>query len=55
MHEIGNEFLDAFAKLRKATTSSSRLSVCPSVRPPAPQPAWNKSASTGWMFMRFDI
>ena len=48
------QFLDAFAKLRKATTSfvmSARPSVCASVHPSE----WNKSALTGWIFMKFDI
>ena len=39
-------FLDAFAKLRKATIGSV-MSVCPS--------AWNNSAPTGRIFMKFDI
>ena len=39
-------FLKAFAKLRKATISFV-MSVCPS--------AWNSSASTGRIFMKFDI
>jgi hypothetical protein len=41
-------FLDAFAKLRKATFSFVMpVSFCLSV--------WNNSASTGQIFMRFDI
>jgi hypothetical protein len=39
-------FLGAFAKLRKAIISFV-MSVCPS--------AWNNSAPTGWIFMKFDI
>jgi len=47
-HPFG--FLGAIAKLRKATISlfmSVRLSIRPS--------AWNNSASTGRIFMKFDI
>jgi hypothetical protein len=44
------QFLGAFVKSRKASTSfviSVRPSVCPS--------AWNNSAPTGRIFMKFDI
>ena len=44
------DFLGAFAKLRKATVSFV-MSVCPSVLPSA----WNNSASTGRIFMKFYI
>ena len=51
MLEAASFFLfGAFAKLRKATVSfvmSVRLSVC--------LPARDNSASTGWVFMKFDI
>ena len=41
-------FLGAFAKLQKATISFVlSTSVCPS--------AWNNSAPTGWIFMKFDV
>jgi hypothetical protein len=43
-------FLDAFAKLQKITVSFVMcvfLSLCPS--------AWNNSALTGWIFVKFDI
>ena len=43
-------FLFALAKLRKATIRFV-VSVCPSVRPSA----WNNSAPTGRIFMKFDI
>jgi hypothetical protein len=40
-------FLGAFAKLSKATSSFVYLLVCP--------PAWNISATTERIFMKFDI
>jgi len=43
-------FLGAFAKLRIATISFV-ISVCPSER----LPAWNNSASTGRVFLKFNI
>jgi len=43
---VRTEFLDAFEKLRKATISSIM-----SVR----LTAWNNSAPTGRIFMKFDI
>jgi hypothetical protein len=43
-------FLDAFAKLRKATISFD-ISVSPSVS----ASAWNSSAPTEMTFMKFDI
>jgi len=45
LFEVGTQFLGSFAKLRKATTCfvmSVRLS------------AWNNSAPTGRIFMKFD-
>jgi len=47
-------FLGAFAKLRKATISFV-MSVCLSVRPSVRPPAWNSSAPTAWICMRFYI
>jgi len=44
------EFLGAFAKLRKATIIFV-MSVCPSVR----LSAWNNSAPTGRIFIKFYI
>jgi len=44
------EFLGAIAKLRNATVKIF-TPVCPSVR----QPAWNNSAPTGRIFMKFYI
>ena len=44
------QIFGAFAKLQKATTGFV-TSVCPSVRPFA----WNNSAATGRIFMKFDI
>jgi hypothetical protein len=47
-----NWILAALENLRKATTRF----VCPSARPPAPPPpAWNNSAPTGRIFMKFGI
>ena len=46
LFEVGTQFLGAFAKLRKAAISfvmSVRLS------------AWNNSAPTGRIFIKFDI
>ena len=43
---LRSQFLGAFATLRKVTVSFSM-----SVR----LPAWNNSASTGWICMKFDI
>jgi hypothetical protein len=43
---IGTQFLGAFAKLRE-TTNNFVMSVCPS--------AWNNSAPTERIFMKFDI
>jgi len=42
----GTQFLGAFAKFHKAT-----ISFVMSVRPSA----WNNSAPTGWIFVKFDI
>ena len=44
------ELLGAFAKLRKKTTIISVMSVRLSLYPPA----WNHSAPTGQIFMKFD-
>ena len=44
------QFLSAFAELRKGTIGFV-MSVCPSVRPSA----WNNSAPTGRIFMKFGI
>jgi hypothetical protein len=44
-------FLSAFAKLRKATISLV-MSVC---RSPVHVSAWNNSATTGQIFITFDI
>jgi hypothetical protein len=44
-------FLSIFTKLQKEIISSI-MSVC---LPAHPQPAWNNSAPTGWIFMKFDI
>ena len=47
-------FLGTFRKLWKATISfimSVYLSIHPSVRPST----WNNSATTGWIFIKFDI
>ena len=44
------KFLSAFAKLR-ITIIIFVKSACLSVRPSA----WNNSAPTGWIFMKFDI
>jgi len=49
-NESGFSFVDEIAKLRKATISFI-MSVCVSVRPSA----WNNSASTGGILMKFDI
>ena len=46
--------LGAFVKLRNATIRFV-MSVCPPVRPSAPPSAWNNSALTGLIFMKFDI
>jgi hypothetical protein len=43
-------YVSAFVKLRKATIGFV-MSVCPSVRPSA----WNNSAPTQRIFMKFDI
>jgi hypothetical protein len=40
------ESLGLFVKFRRATVNFV-MSVCPST--------WNKSAPTGWIFMKFDI
>jgi hypothetical protein len=48
-------FLGAFAKLQKATFSFVMSAVCLSVSLPVCPPAWNNSAPTGWIFMKFDI
>jgi hypothetical protein len=45
----GKSWLGAFAKLWKSTVSFV-TSVRPSVRPSA----WNISAATGWIFMKYD-
>ena len=42
--------LNVFTKLRKATISFT-MSVCLSIRPSA----WNNSAPTKWIFIKFDI
>jgi hypothetical protein len=52
--------LDLFAELQKVTISfamsfSACLSVCPSARPPARPPAWNISALTERISMKFGI
>jgi hypothetical protein len=44
--KIKSPFLGAFSKLRKATASFV-MPLCPS--------AWNNSAPTGRIFMKFDI
>ena len=44
------QFLGAFAKLRKATISFV-MSVCPSAR----LSAWNNSAPNGRNFLKFDV
>ena len=55
---ITGTILGAFIKLRKATVSiimPVSLSACQSVPPSARPPAWNNSASTGRIFMKFCI
>ena len=47
---ISADFLGVFAKLQKATIRF----VCLSVRLPIPSSAWNSSAPTGRIFMKFD-
>ena len=47
-------FLRVFAKLRKANISSV-ISVCPSISLPVALSAWNNSAPTRWIFMKFGI
>ena len=44
------DFLDTFAKLRKVT-----ISFVMSVSPPVCLSAWNSSAPTGQIFIKFDI
>jgi hypothetical protein len=48
--QTDRKFSGAFTKLRKATTSFV-MPVHPSTHPPV----WNNSATTGQMFMKFDI
>ena len=48
-------FLCVFTKLRKRLLASSCLSVRPSFAPSVRPSAWNNSASTGRIFMKFDI
>jgi hypothetical protein len=50
LYEMGAEFLGAFAKVRKAT-----ISFVISVRPFVRLSAWNNSAPTGQIFMKFGI
>jgi len=60
LHKI-DWFLVAFAKLQKkkrllaSPYSSVRLSACLSVHPLLRLSAWNNSAPTGRIFMKFDI
>jgi hypothetical protein len=54
---LGEVFLGAFAKLRKATISfvmSVYLPVCLFVRRSVRRPAWYNWAATGRIFIKFD-
>jgi hypothetical protein len=54
MYVLSTCFLDAFAKLQKATIRIV-MSLCLSVRPSVLLSAWTKSAPTGRIFIKFGV